>query len=172
MKILLQTLIQTLQPLPLENQHIEHAYRDGSISQVEDGTEKDEMSIGTEEEVGQPRGVFLRHVDDGEIEHVDHLSVQPAGIATAVGEEGRDLGVGALAKDTPVKHTVDDVAHSACRDEGDAKQHPELGVFLRQTNQNPKQRDDGYNSEDAQSQLQEAASAQPTEGHAIVLDKQ
>ena len=172
MKILLQTLIQTLQPFPLENQHIEHANGVGRIGKIKYGSEEDEMPVWAEEEVGQPRGVFLRHIDDGEIEHVDYLSVQPAGIAAAVREESRDLGVGALTKDAPVKHTVDDVAHSACRDEGDAKQHPELGVFLRQTNQNPKQCDDGHDSEDAQSQLQEAASAQPTEGHAVVLDKQ
>ena len=45
-------LFQCLQPLPLENQHIEHAYCDGGVSEVEDGTEEDEMPIGTEEELG------------------------------------------------------------------------------------------------------------------------
>ena len=90
------------------------------------------MSIGTEEEVGQPRGVFLRHVDDGEIEHVDYLSVQPAGIAAAVREESRDLGVGAFAENAPVKNAIDDVAYGSRSDERNAEQHAELGVFPRQ----------------------------------------
>ncbi len=45
---------QCFQPFPLENEHVEHAYRDGSVGEVEDGAEEDEMPIGTEEELGQP----------------------------------------------------------------------------------------------------------------------
>ena len=91
MKILLQTLIQTLQPLPLENQHIEHADGDGGVSEVEDGAEEDKMVVGTEEEHRQPGGVFAGNVNNRKIKHVDHTSVQPAGIAAAIREEGSDL---------------------------------------------------------------------------------
>jgi len=165
-------LFQVFQPLPLENQHIEHPNGDGGVGEVEDGPEEDEMLIGAEEEVGQPRGVFAGHVDDGEIEHVDHATMQPAGITAAVGEERRDLGVGALAEDAAVKHAVDDVAHGTRRDKGDAEQYAELGVLLRKANQNPKQSDNGHNPEEAQSQLQKAATAQPSKGHAVVFDEQ
>ena len=54
MKILLQTLIQTLQPFPLEDQHIEHPNSDSRISEVEDRPEEDEMIVGAEEEIRQP----------------------------------------------------------------------------------------------------------------------
>ena len=47
-------LFQTLQPLPLENQHIKHTNGDGRISEIEDRSEKDEMPIWAEEEIGQP----------------------------------------------------------------------------------------------------------------------
>ena len=89
------------------------------------------MSIRTEEEVGQPGGVLAGYVDNGEVKHVDHTTMQPARITTAVREEGGDLGIGALTEDAPIKHTVDDVAHGPRGNEGDAKQHTELGVFLR-----------------------------------------
>ena len=46
--------------------------------------------------------------------------------------------LGAFTEDAPVEHAVDDVAHGARRDEGDAKQHPELGVFLRKAHEHPK----------------------------------
>jgi len=49
---------QRFQPLPLEDQHVEYANGDGRVSEVEDGAEEDEMPVGTEEELGQPRGVF------------------------------------------------------------------------------------------------------------------
>ena len=165
-------LFQRLQPLPLEKEHIKHSNGNGRVSEVEDWAEKDEMPIGAEEEFGQPGGIFAGHVDDGEIEHVDHAAVQPARIAAPVGEERRHLREGALAEDAPVEHAVDDVAHGACRDEGEAKQHAELGAFLRLADQNPEQGDDGHNAEEAQGQLKEAAATQPTEGHAVVFDKQ
>ena len=126
-------LFQCLQPFPLENEHIEHSDSDGRISEIEDRSEEDEMPVGAEEEIGQPCGVFLGHIDNGEIKHIDHTTVQPAGIATTVGEEGRDLGEGALAENAPIEHAVDDVAHGTRRDEGEAKQHAKFGAFLRLT---------------------------------------
>ena len=169
---LLFWLFQCLQPFPLENQHIEHSNGDSGIGKIKYGSEKDEMPIRAEEEIGQPGGIFLGHIDDGEIEHVDHAPVQPTRIAATVGEEGRDLGESAFTEDAPVEHAVDDVAHSACGDEGDAKQHAELGAFLRQAYQDPKQGDDGHNPKEAQSKLPQSAATKPTKGHAVVLDKQ
>ena len=51
---LFRVLFQRFQPLPLENQHVEHAYRDSSVGEVENGAEEDEMPVGTEEKLGQP----------------------------------------------------------------------------------------------------------------------
>ena len=130
------------------------------------------MPVGAEEEIGQPGGIFLGHIDDGEIEHIDHAPVQPARIATAVGKEGRDLGEGAFAEDAPVEHAVDDVAHRASGDEGDAKQHTELGAILRLAYQHPKQGDDSHNPEETQGKLPQSTATKPTKGHAVVLDKQ
>ena len=164
--------LQRFQPLPLENQHVEHAYRDSSVGEVENGAEEDEMPVGTEEKLGQPGGVFSRHVDDGEIQHVDHTPMQPAGITTTVGEQGRDLRIGALAEDAPIEHAVNDVAHGTRRDEGDAEQHAKLGLLFRQTYQNQEQGHDGHNAEQAERQLQETAATHPAKGHAVVLDEQ
>ena len=130
------------------------------------------MSISAEEEIGQPGGVLAGHVDDGEVKHVDHPTVQPTGVAAAVGEEGGHLREGALAEDTPVEHAVNNVADGARGDESDAKQHTELGLFLRQAHQHPEQGDDGDEAEQAEGQLQDTAAAHPTEGHAVVFDKQ
>ena len=130
------------------------------------------MPVGAEEEVRQPGGVFFGHIDDGEIEHVDHAPVQPARIAATVGEEGSDLGEGAFTEDAPVEHAVDDVAHRACGDEGDAKQYAELGAFLRLADQTPKQGDDSHTPEEAQGKLPQSAATKPTKGHAVVLYKQ
>ena len=169
---LFRVLFQRFQPLPLEDQHVEHANGDGSVGEVENGAEEDEMPVGTEEELRQPRGVFSRHVNNREIEHVDHAPVQPAGITTAVGEHSCDLRIGALAEDAPIEHAVDDVAHGSRRDEGDAKQHAKLGLFLRQSHQHPEQSHDGHNAEQAERQLQETAATHPAKGHAVVLDEQ
>ena len=79
-------LFQCLQPFPLEDQHIEHANGDGRIGKIKYGSEEDEMPVGTEEELGQPGGILTSDIDDGEVEHVDHASVQPAGIASPVGK--------------------------------------------------------------------------------------
>ena len=98
--------------------------------------------------------------------------MQPSGIAASVGEEGGDLRVGALAEDAAVEHAVDDVAHGARGDEGDAEQHAEFGVFLREADQHPEEGNDGHDPKEAQRQLQDAATPQPSEGHAVVLDEQ
>ena len=95
------------------------------------------MPVRAEEEIGQPGSILTGDIDNGEIEHVDHTPVQPARITATVGEEGRDFGEGAFAEDAPVEHAVDDVAHGTCCDEGEAKQHAELGAFLRLTDQDP-----------------------------------
>ncbi len=166
------SLVQCFKPLPLEDEHIKHADGYGSVGEVEYGPKEDEMAIWTEEKLRQPGSIFAGHVDDGEIEHVDHAPVQPAGITATVGKEGRDLGVGALAEDAAVEHAVDDVAHGARRDEGEAKQHTELGVFFRQPHQHPEQGHDGHNAEQAERQLQETAATHPAKGHAVVLDEQ
>jgi len=156
----------------LENQHIEDANGDGGVGEVKDGPEEDEMVVGAEEEGGQPGGVFAGNVDDGEVEHVDHATMQPSGIAAAVGEEGGDLRIGALAEDATIEHAVDDVAHGSRGDKGDAEHHAEFGVFLREADQHPEEGYDGHDPKEAQCQFQEAAAAQPTEGHAVVLDEQ
>ena len=130
------------------------------------------MIIRTEEEIGQPRGVFLGHINEREIKHFDYAPVQPAGITAAVREKGRDLGVSAFAEDAPIKHAVDDVAHCARRDEGNAKQYAEFGAVFRQAHQYPKQGDNRRNPENAQGQFQETAAAEPAESHAVVLDEQ
>ncbi len=69
--------LHALQPFPLEEQHIEHAYRDGCVGKVEDRPEENKMPVGAEEEIRQPRGIFFCYVNDGEIQHVDHASMQP-----------------------------------------------------------------------------------------------
>ena len=130
------------------------------------------MSVRTKEEVGQPGGIFASHVDDGEIEHVDHASVESAGIAAAIGEEGCDLRIGAFAEDTSIEHAVNDVAYSARSDEGNAKQHAEFGLFLRKAYQHPEKGHDGHNPKEAERQFPQAAIAQPSECHAVILDKQ
>ena len=68
-------LFQCLQPFPLEDQHIEHANGDSRIGKIKYGSEEDEMPVRAEEEIRQPCGVFTGHIDDGEIEHVDHTPV-------------------------------------------------------------------------------------------------
>ena len=156
----------------MEDEHIEHANGDGGVGKVEDGTEEDKVVVGAEEEIWKPRGILFGNVDDGEIQHVDHATVQPASIAAAVGEKGGDLRVGALAEDAAVEYAVDNVAHGTRRDKGEAEQHAESGVSLREADEHPKQGHDGYNPKEAQAELQEAATAHPTEGHAVVLDEQ
>ena len=47
-------LFDAFQPLPLEDEHIEHANGDSGISEIEDGAEEDEMVVGAEEEIRQP----------------------------------------------------------------------------------------------------------------------
>ncbi len=165
-------LFQCLQPFPLEDQHIEHANGDSRIGKIKYGSEEDEMPVRAEEEIRQPGGILAGDVDDGEIEHIDYAPVQPAGIAATVGEEGRDFGEGAFAEDAPVEHAVDDVAHGTCGDEGNAKQDTELSAFLRLTDQNPEQDHDGHDPEKAQGELPQSAATKPTEGHAVVLNKQ
>ena len=68
----------------MEQQHIKHANSNGRVSEVEDGTEENEMSVRTEKEVGKPSGIFLGHIDDGKIEHIDYTTMQPACVAAAV----------------------------------------------------------------------------------------
>jgi len=130
------------------------------------------MPVGTEEEIRQPSGIFLGHVNDRKIEHVDHAPVQPASIATTIGEQSGYLLVGTLIENASVKHTIDDVAHRARRDEGKAEYHAELGVFPCQAADNDEQRDDRYNTEQAQNQLHDTTTAHPAEGHTLVLDEQ
>ena len=169
---LFTALFYAFQPFPLEDKHIKHANSDGSISKVEDGPEENEMAIGTKEEIRQPRGIFLCHVNDGEIEHIDHASMQPSGITAAIREQNGQLGEGTLAEDTAIEHTIDDVAHCARRDERQAEQHTKLGVFLRKSENDDEPGNDCHNAEEAQYQLHGSSAAQPAKGHAFVLDEQ
>ena len=114
------------------------------------------MVIGAKQKIGQPTVAVASHVDDGEVQHVDHLSVQPSGVM----------------EDLSVKHAVDDVAEGTCGNEGEAEQHAELGVFLCETEKQKDQCDDRYDPECAKQGLHQTAAAHPTEGHAWILDEE
>ena len=77
------------------------------------------MPVRAEKEVGQPAVVFPSDVDDGEIQHIDHLAMKPSRIV----------------EDFAIKHAVNDVAHGASCDEGDAEHHAKLGVLLGKAEQ-------------------------------------
>ena len=114
------------------------------------------MAVWSKKEVRQPAVVLPSDVDDGEIQHIDYLAVQPS----------------CVMKDFSVKHTVYDIAHGACRDEGEPKHHPELGVFLGKTEQKENQYDDRDDSENAQEGFHGTAASHPSECHAGILNEQ
>lgn len=147
---------ETLQPFPLEQDHVEDPDGDGRVREVEDGAEKDEMPVLAEEEVGEPAVVLPGDVNEGEIQHVNNLAVQPSGVM----------------KHLAVKHAVDDVAHGASGDQRQPQQDTESRVFPRKAEHNEDQGDHRHNAEDAQGRLHNATAAHPSEGHARILDEQ
>lgn len=140
----------------MEQDHVEDPDGDGRIREVEDGAEKDEMSVLTKEEVGQPAVVLPGNVNNWEIQHVNDFTVQPAGIMEHLA----------------VKHAVDDVAHGASGDQRQPQQDTESRVFPGDSKHDDEQGNDGHNAEDAQNRLHDSAATHPSEGHAGILDEQ
>lgn len=149
-------VLEGLQPFPLEKDHVKDPDGDGRIGKVENGAEENEMPVLSKEEVGQPAVVLPGNVDDGEVKHVHHLTMQPTGIMEHL----------------PVKHAVDDVAHGSGSDEGETQHDAEPRVLPGQPEHDEEQGDHRHNPEDAQDGLHDAASAHPSEGHAWILDEQ
>ena len=89
---------------------------DGGISHVEDGVEEDQSLSAKPWHPRWPLAVNQR-----EIKHVHHLAVQERGIASFRGEEGGYF-IETLIEDEPVEAAVDQVSHSADKDEADADQ--------------------------------------------------
>ena len=66
---------------PLKDQNGKDPDRDRRIGQVENGPEEDEFLAGSE---GEPLRKMT--LDDGEVEHVNHLAIQQGRVASPLGE--------------------------------------------------------------------------------------
>lgn len=149
--------------LAIEQQHGNGPAADGGIGEVEYGAEEHKMLPAYERHPLRPRGV-----DDGEVEHVDHLAVEKWCIAAAFGKEsGRHLR--AFAEQHAVEHTVYDVAQSACKHQGYADDESRLHVEFYHLIQKPADNSHGYDAERGQKQFPHNLHA---EGHAVVFGKQ
>lgn len=85
---------------------------DGSIGKVEDRTEEDEMVSAHQRHPVRPIGI-----DDGEIEHVHHFSVQQRFISFAPRDPFRDRHRGTGTEDFAVEYTVDDISDGTCQNQ-------------------------------------------------------
>lgn len=99
--------------LPLEDQDDQDANGDRRIGQVENGPEENELFSGAEREPLRDMTLYYR-----EIKHVHHLAIKQRGVAALLGEHPGHGKIRAFVEYPSVKDAVDDVARSACHDEG------------------------------------------------------
>ena len=99
--------------MTVEQQQQKDTYADRRVGQVKDRTEKDKLfSSPHREPVGQHR-LYQR-----EIEHIDHLPVQPAGIAATFRHKRGNLSE-AMIEHHPIEYGVDDIPDSPRKDQRD-----------------------------------------------------
>lgn len=102
--------------LSVEEQKGDDATADGCIGEIEDGAEENKSVASKERNPLRPVSI-----DDGEVEHVYHFSMEPCGITSAFGQELGHLRVCAFTEEYTVEHAVDDVAQGACQNQRHAE---------------------------------------------------
>ena len=111
-----------IQVLKVEQQEVNHRHRDITIREVEDRTEEVVVAIHKERE---PLRTTVP-LEEGEVEHIDHLAHHKAGIrATEMGNGHRRRGREAEA----IEGRVEDVTHSTCQHQRQADQHTLRGLL-------------------------------------------
>jgi hypothetical protein len=149
--------------LALKEQNPEHAGGDGSIGDVEH-----RLKEGKGPSPEKPGRVMA--LPDGEVKHVHHFAIKQRGI-TAAGR--KKLGDGtvhaAVRKQRTVKDRVDDVAHSAGKDQAYAQEQAHRRIAARQGQQVIADERNRHDAEQTEEQLAVAPAEFDAEGHAFVL---
>lgn len=111
----------------IEQQHGNGSAADGRIGQIENGAEENEMLTAHKRHPQRPVELEQR-----EVKHVDHPSVQPIGIALPHGHKRGNAHARTLAKNGTIEDTVDDITHRPCENQRDADNVARLETRLRQ----------------------------------------
>ena len=145
-----------IQVLKVEQQEVNHRHRDITIREVEDRTKEVVVAIHQERE---PLRTTVP-LEEGEVEHIDHLAHHKAGIrATEMGHGHRRRGREAEA----IEGRVEDVTHGTCQNQRQADQYP-LGGILAAV-EVVDQVGDTARSHDAEDAQQELAPIVAVAGH-------
>ena len=110
----------------IEQQKQENAYTNSRVGQVKDRTEKDELFSTPDRHPIRQNRLYQR-----EIKHIDHLSVQPAGITSAFRHKGRHL-TEAMIEHHAIKNGVDNIPDRTREDQRDTSDKTERVTLFHQ----------------------------------------
>ena len=110
-----EVLLHLFEEAALEDKEVEDAGGDTTVGDVEDEAEEDKLFAAPNGKVGREGGFY-----EGEVEHINYLSVEEGGVTASFGEELGNLKGSGFAEEEPIKGAVDDVAKGANGDERDS----------------------------------------------------
>jgi hypothetical protein len=148
--------------VPIKNEQQKYTYTDCGIGKVEYRAEKDKLLPTPERYPFGPDGFNKRKV-----EHVNHLTVQPSGVTSVVGEERGYLSR-TVVEDDSIKDRIDDVAYCSGKDKGYAGNETEGIILFDYTPKIPGYESNGHKTKDSQKQFAYYLNA---ESHSGVLGK-
>ena len=147
------------QCMPIKDQKQKDSHADCGIRQVKDRPEENKV-------LPAPHRHPIRQdrIDQREIEHIDHLTMQPFTISSPLGHKGRHL-TKAMVEHDPIEHRIKDIAQRSGQDQRDAGNEAKLVLLLYQLIQ------EVANETDISSTISEKCESVPTtaEGTTLIM---
>lgn len=139
-----------IQVMRIENKQGDDAATDSRIGKVKNGTEENKVITSYKRHPVRPVGI-----DNREIEHIDHLAMQPVGISLPQRNPRSNLRMRALAEYLSIEHTVDDVTHCTSQNQGKTNQVAILHLVrpFHQFHQINRNQDGSHDTEKCQEQF-------------------
>jgi hypothetical protein len=144
------------------NEH-SNTYADSAISNIEDGSEEN-VIVSTPER----NPIRKESFPQGEVQHVDHLSLKESGITSSFGKKCGYL-IKAFIKDEAVKGAVDHIAYCTGEDEREGNNGQSGRILALKDSDVPSDTNDGYDPEKAENQFSPLPAKFQAEGHSIVF---
>ena len=109
-------------------------------------------------------------LEQREIEHIHHPTLEKGCVAAFGREKGGD-GVEALVENEAIEATVDDIAHSAGKDECETEDERSTALLANQACDKPSDKGGGQDAENGKHHLTRGSTQSPPEGKAAVLNE-
>ena len=154
-----------IQVMRIKNKQGNDAATDSRIGKVKNRAEENKVITSYKRHPVRPVGI-----DNREVEHIDHLAMQPVGISLPQWNPRSNLRMSTLAEYLSIEHTVDDVTHCAGQNQGKTNQVTILHL-VRPFHQFHQIDRNQYSSHDTEKRQEQFGKNLQTKSHTVVFRK-